>query len=141
MMRSGTKALLAALVLSLSIVASGCGGDDDDGGGTDAAAADANTADAGAGVPAAPSGLAAELLEGGAHLTWVDNSDDETQFMIMRKVEGAVADYALVASPPFDTTQYHDAPLDPGTTYMYMVIAMNDAGESEPSNEVTIAIP
>ena len=93
------------------------------------------------GVPAAPTMLTAELLSGGAHLTWKDNSDNETQFMIMRKDANGSADYAQVASPPFNTTTYHDAPLTSGTTYMYMVMSMNDAGQSEPSNEAMIAIP
>ena len=102
-----------------------------------ACASDSKTA----GVPAAPTMLTAELLSGGAHLTWKDNSDNETQFMIMRKDAAGSADYAQVASPPFNTTTYHDAPLTSGTTYMYMVMSMNDAGESTPSNEVMIAIP
>ena len=56
------------LVLAVAFIgAPACGGDDDDSGGAD--------------VPAAPSGLAVEALEGGAHLTWTDNSDNETQFM------------------------------------------------------------
>jgi len=41
---------------------------------------------------------------------------------------------------PFNTQQYHDAPLTSGMTYVYMVMAMNDAGESD-SNEVTFAAP
>ena len=61
--------------------------------------------------------------------------------MVMRMEDGAAGDYAVVASPPFNASQYHDAPLTPGTTYMYMVMAMNDAGQSDPTNEVTIAIP
>lgn len=92
-------------------------------------------------VPTAPTMLTVELLSGGAHLTWKDNSDNETQFMVMRKDAAGSADYAQVASPPFNTTTYHDAPLTSGKTYMYMVSAMNDAGESAPSNEVMISIP
>lgn len=105
-----------------------------------ASAAACGGTDAPAGVPAAPSALAATLLEGGAHLTWTDNSSDETQFMIMRMDANGSADYAAVATPPFDTTQYHDVP-PAGKTYMYMVMAMNNTGMSDPSNEVMIAIP
>lgn len=95
----------------------------------------------GAKPPAAPTALTAAVLSGGAHLTWTDNANDETQFMIMRKEMGSTAAYAAVATPTFNTTQYHDAPLTVGKTYLYMVMAMNDAGESDPSNEATIAIP
>ena len=97
--------------------------------------------DDGGGPPAAPSNLAGSVLSGGAHLTWTDNSDNETQFMIMRKEMGAAGDFATVATPTFNTTTYHDAPLTAGKTYVYMVMAMNDAGDSEPSNEVMVAIP
>ena len=97
--------------------------------------------DSGSSTPAAPTNLTGSVLSGGAHLTWMDNSDNETQFMIMRKEMGAAADYMTVASPPFNTTTYHDAPLTSGKTYMYMVMAMNDAGESPGSNEVMVAIP
>lgn len=96
--------------------------------------------DGGAAAPAAPSNLTAQLLSGGAHLTWKDNSSDETQFMIMRKEMGSTADYATVATTPFNTTTYHDAPLTGGKTYLYMVMAHNDAGETD-SNEISIAIP
>lgn len=96
--------------------------------------------DDGGAAPAAPSSLAAALLSGGAHLTWKDNSNNETQFMIMRKEMGGTADYTTVASTPFNTTMYHDAPLTSGKTYLYMVMAHNDAGESE-SGSVSIAIP
>jgi hypothetical protein len=83
-----------------------------------------------------------EELEGGAHLTWLDNSDDETQFMVMRMNVTDGGDYAAIATPPFDTTQYHDADaLQSCTMYMYMVHAMNDQGMSEPSNEVEFTAP
>lgn len=89
--------------------------------------------------PEAPTDLMAAALDGGAHLTWEDNSDNETEFMIQRKLE-ADAEYTTVATVPFDTTQYHDAPLESGTTYMYMVMAMNDRGESAAA-ELTFTAP
>ena len=95
----------------------------------------------GAGAPAAPTMLTGEELSGGAHLTWKDNSDNETNFMVMRKEMGAAGDHAIIAMPAFDTTAYHDAPLTAGKTYLYMVQAMNDTGHSDPSNEVMVTIP
>lgn len=91
-------------------------------------------------APAAPTMLSAAALGGGAHLTWTDNSDNETEFMIMRMEVGTDADYKTLASVPFNSTQYHDAPLTPGKSYMYMVMAMNDGGETN-SNEITFAAP
>ncbi len=85
--------------------------------------------------------LAASVLSGGAHLTWKDNATNEAHFMVMRKEVGG-ASFAIVASPTFDATQYHDASTAAGTSYVYQVLAMSETGvESEPSNEVTIAIP
>ena len=88
----------------------------------------------------APSNLKAEPLDGAAHLTWQDNSDNEATFMIERKSTGA--DWAAIATVPFDTTQYHDAGLQPGTTYVYRVMAMPKAGEKGSySNEATCSVP
>ena len=92
------------------------------------------------GAPAAPTGLAAAPLSGGAHLTWSDNASNETEYMVMRMREGVDTEYAIITTLPFDTEQYHDAPLMSGSTYMYMVMAMNDEGESG-SNEVTFNAP
>lgn len=114
---------LLALHLGLASIAACDGGDDEK-----------------AEPPAAPEMLEAAVLGDGAHLTWVDASDDEREFMIMRMDVTAGGDYEEVATVPFDTTQHHDAPLTPGTTYMFMVMAVNDAGSSE-SNEVEITMP
>ncbi len=83
--------------------------------------------------PASPTSLAVEKLGGGGHLTWTDNSDNEEEFMIMRK-EGAAA-YVELGRVAFNTTAYHDEPLTTGTTYTYMVMSLNEAGQGE-SNEV-----
>lgn len=106
-----------------------------------AAACDSDSdGDADDGPPAAPEMLTAEELGGGAHLKWVDASDNETEFMIMKMDVTAGGAYEMVTTVPFDTTQYHDAPLTSGSTYMFMVMAINDAGMSE-SNEVEFTLP
>ena len=84
--------------------------------------------------PAAPTNLAAATLGEGAHLTWTDNSNNEDEFMIMRKTGGGA--YAEISREPFNTAQYHDQPLTAGTSYTYMVMAANGAGDAG-SNEVT----
>ena len=86
------------------------------------------------GDPKAPSGLVVEELSGGAHVTWKDNSSDETEFMIERKTAGA--DFATVGSVPFDTTAYHDGTVTVGTLYTYRVRAMKGDVMSSPTNEV-----
>jgi len=108
------------------VLAVACGGDD--GGGAQE------------GPPAPPEMLTAEALDDGAHLTWVDASDNETEFMVMRMDVTGGGEYETVATVPFDTTQYHVAPLVSGNTYMFMVMAMNDAGTSD-SDEVEFTMP
>lgn len=94
------------------------------------------------GMPKAPSDLKVEELTGGGHLTWKDNSDDEAQFMVERKVGSGTFD--VLTTLPFNTTQFHDAPLTSGLTYVYRVMAMSKKANSEDknqySNEVTFKL-
>ncbi len=92
------------------------------------------------GPPDPPSGLAAAAVAGGAHLTWSDNSDNEVEFMVMRQQVGVDAELLVLETVPFDTVQFHDAPLTAGQTYMYAVMAMNHSGESL-SETITFAAP
>lgn len=90
----------------------------------------------------APSDLEVKELTGGGHLTWKDNSDDEAQFMVERKVGSE--QFKVLTTLPFNTTQFHDAPLMSGVTYVYRVMAMGKkAGtddKNEYSNEVTFTL-
>lgn len=112
-----------ALALSL-LFASACAGDD--GGGSTG--------------PAAPSNLAATPLGAGAHLTWKDNSIDESEFVIMRMRMGTDTALTEVGRIPFNGTAFHDEPIVAGATYMYKVVATNENGESE-SNQATFMAP
>jgi len=98
-----------------------------------AACGDSGHGDASA-PPAAPSNLVVTMVSGGGHLTWTDNSDNEEHFMIMRKPMGGAYDDIDMVS--FNITQYHDSSVTAGTTYVYMITAMNSKGEAS-SNEVT----
>lgn len=89
--------------------------------------------------PAAPTDLTASLLEGGAHLTWKDASDNEDNFVLEKKAAGD-ADFALVLELPFDSVTYHDIDVMAATLYTYRVKAVNAAGESV-SNEAMVQIP
>jgi hypothetical protein len=91
--------------------------------------------DDGASPPAAPSNLAVSNVAGGGHLTWVDNSTDEDQFVIMRRSSAAIT-FDDIDMVPFNGTQYHDSSVAAGTTYVYKIAAVNAAGETT-SNEVT----
>lgn len=86
----------------------------------------------------APTDFVAEALEGAAHLTWHDNSD-EAEFMIERRMEGG--DWMTIATVPFDTTQYHDAGLDPTMTYTYRILAMSKDGKHGPASSEANCMP
>ena len=93
------------------------------------------SSDDGASAPTAPANLAVSNVAGGGHLTWTDASDNEDQFVIMRRTSTATA-FDDIDMVPFDTTQYHDSSVVAGTTYVYTVAAINAEGETT-SNEVT----
>jgi hypothetical protein len=87
--------------------------------------------------PAAPSNLAAQVVSGTqVHLTWQDNSSDETSFLVERRT-GTSGPFQQIASLPANSTVYHDAgPLAAGTTYQYRVKAANASGAAA-SNTAT----
>lgn len=73
-------------------------------------------------APLAPSGLTATALSSSdIQLTWTDNSNNETRFVIHRD-----------GSEPFtvgaNTVAFTDSGLTPGTTYTYTIEACNDKG-------------
>ena len=93
-------------------------------------------------MPAAPTQLVASPAAGGAHLTWKDNWTDEMHFMVMRMMQDGpeAGQMKALATLGENAIQYHDESIESGMTYMYIVAAMNDAGESD-SNEVLLAAP
>ena len=120
-----SKSVVTASVLSL-LAAIACG----------------DEAEGSAAAIAAPSALKVEFQDGGAHVTWKDNSEDESEFMIERK-RGS-AGWSTLASVPFDTTQYHDADLAAGEEYTYRVMAMPKSGKHDDgaySDEVEFTAP
>jgi hypothetical protein len=86
-------------------------------------------------APAAPTGLAALATSTSTiSLTWADNSNNETGFLLERKT-GASGTYALIASPGANQTGYTDSGLQASTTYTYRIRATNSVGNSAYSNE------
>ena len=72
------------------------------------------------------------------HLTWDDLSNNEIGFKVMRLDVGVVA-YTLA-----NVTEFTDANLSDNTTYTYLIIAYNSAGNAWPSNEAwatTLKLP
>jgi hypothetical protein len=86
--------------------------------------------------PEAPRELEVAAVTGGAHITWMDASDDEDEFAIERK--GETGGFVEIDRVPFDTTQYHDGTATTGT-WVYRVGATNDGGENW-SADVSVTI-
>jgi FtsP/CotA-like multicopper oxidase with cupredoxin domain len=97
-------------------------------------------------MPAAPSGVTAAVQTGPkVLLTWKDNSNDETGFVIQRATgTGAFVDLVNVNSVTgTGNISYADATVAPGTTYTYRIAATNSAGSStySPTASITLASP
>ncbi|MFX4263269.1 stalk domain-containing protein [Pelotomaculum propionicicum] len=93
--------------------------------------------------PSAPSGLAASAVSSSEiELTWEDNSDNETGFIIERKKSGSA--YTRVAEVGEDSTTYTCSGLSVDTKYYFRLRAYNDTGDSDYSNEAgatTLDVP
>ncbi len=84
--------------------------------------------------PTAPSGLAGVALSTSQiSLTWLDNSNNETQFAIERRL-GSAGTWSQIGLRGANTTSYVDDGLGAGTEYHYRAYASNSAGASSYSN-------
>ncbi len=62
-------------------------------------------------------------------MQWVDNSNNEAGFKVLRRVNNV--NFAEIASLPPNTTSYQDKNVQPGITYEYHIQAYNVAGYSD----------
>ena len=100
-----------------------------------------NTAEVGPSfaAPAAPSALAGSLQEGPrVDLQWTDESNDETGFVISRSVDGGP--YAPLDTLGVDAVAYSDTTVSFGSTYDYVVQAVNAADASLLSNTARVVV-
>ncbi len=80
-----------------------------------------------------PSSLNGEAMGAGFHLLWIDNTSDETEFVIEQKVAGT--DFQELTRVPFNTTQYMVETGQAGVEHRFRVSANRPSGWSAPSNE------
>ncbi len=86
--------------------------------------------------PLAPSGLTATVVSTTQiALTWIDNSSDETQFILERKT-GGNGTYVQIATVGANVTTYTDSGLTLNTAYYYRVKCSNVVGSSTYSNQL-----
>lgn len=91
------------------------------------------------GEPAAAYDLTAEIGEGGVLLTWEDASDIEDNYVVQRRDEDE-DHFRELARLDEDAVEYLDADVKAGTTYVYRIEAVNDAGSSI-SDEIEVMVP
>lgn len=90
--------------------------------------------DVGTELPASPSNLTASAVSSTQiNLAWRDNSDNEDRFKVER-APGGTANYTQVADLSANTSSYQDSGLNPSSSYIYRVRAVNEAGNSGYSN-------
>lgn len=71
------------------------------------------------------------------NLSWTDNSDNETEFVILRS-KTVNSGYTEVGTVAANQTTYRDTGLKPVTLYNYRIYARNTSGESQLSPIVTV---
>jgi uncharacterized lipoprotein YddW (UPF0748 family) len=87
--------------------------------------------------PTAPGGLAATAAsQTQVNLTWVDNSSNETNFVVARSATSG-GPYADIATLAANTTSYSNTGLTANTTYYYVVRATNSGGSSANSAQAS----
>ncbi|MFP4017132.1 MAG: fibronectin type III domain-containing protein, partial [Halanaerobiales bacterium] len=85
-----------------------------------------------AGVPEIPTGLQVNSISGmKIGLNWIDNSNNESGFVIERKNETVDGFWNRIAEPEFNKTSYIDIDILPDTEYSYRIKAVNSAGSSD----------
>lgn len=104
--------------------------------------------------PASTAGVAnAQTNVEPATLSWTDNADNESGFIIERcdqilfseeggnKIPGCAGEWIFLASVSANTTSYVDHTARHDMTYIYRVKAINSSGSSAYSNQAPITIP
>ncbi len=90
-------------------------------------------------APQAPINFAAAPDTDAVHLSWEDQSCDETGFRVERKTD--LSTYSQIAVPGPNVEKYEDKSIEDGVKYSYRVCSYNSAGNSQYSNEASVVTP
>jgi hypothetical protein len=91
--------------------------------------------------PSAPGNLVGQFISNplSVQLSWSDNSNNETGFIIERDIQGPDA-YTVIDTVPANQNTYVDLSVT-YMTYLYRIKAFNPAGQSGYSNVAQIVVP
>jgi fibronectin type 3 domain-containing protein len=90
------------------------------------------------GTPDAPGDLSATIVSPSqVDLAWTDHADDETQFLVQRRLSGSTT-WSTIAIVDANVTSHADATVEGGKTYEYRVKAKNAVGASKPTQVVVV---
>jgi len=91
-------------------------------------------------APTAPANVTATSSNPqSASIVWTDTSAEETGFRLER-AEDQGAFQPLTSLPP-NSNSYVDNSVMPGKNYRYRIFALNQSGDSPPSNEAAVSVP
>lgn len=91
------------------------------------------------GVPDAPTGVVASLVEGQVHIIWLTPTDTGGAALVQYRLYRGTnpTSVSLIAYLGVEETQYTDVTAENGVTYHYAVTALSDVGESALSDTVS----
>ncbi len=90
-------------------------------------------------APTTPTELSQNFSQLSVELSWLDNSDNESGFVIERAIDNN--SFSQLATVAANATSYTDTTItNQDQEVHYRVIAINQAGESEYSNQVSISV-
>jgi subtilisin family serine protease len=93
------------------------------------------TTQGGGTAPAAPTGLTATAASSShINLSWIDNANNETGYIVERCTGASCTNFAQIASLAANSTSYQNTGLAASTTYRYRVFAASTSGNSGYSN-------
>ena len=99
-------------------------------------------------VPQAPSDLRLQTATpSGVSMVWQDNSSNEAGFKVERRIGtgggtgNGTGEWEQIAELPQGTELYNDEQVELKNDFVYRVCAFNNSGNSEYSNELSVAIP
>ena len=79
------------------------------------------------------------MSETEVEINWIDNSDNETQFILERKVVGD-EDFVELATLNNGVISFIDTDVAPENTYFYRVKAINDFAQSDYTEEISVTV-